>query len=580
MNKYNTLVNILDSICDSAPENFSSYKYAGKTEEQINQCRSKAYIHLFLLVSFGIEDFKTRHDLITDGPSDGGLDAYFIDQTTKTIYMIQSKFRSNSNNFESKEISFDDLMLMDIDRILNGDEIGQDGKAYNGKVKGFQNKLSNITDLPRYNYKIIILANLKNERLLDRLFGSYEREIFDYERTYQELVFPMCSSTYYKNRKIVIEMEIDGKIEEVNETFNTSYGNCDVTLLFVPILDIARMIRKYKNSILEFNPRNYLSMSKNKVNKGIKESACDNSDDFTLLNNGITMICSQYESTTRTGKKNTTKISMDDPQILNGGQTAYTLSKILEDENGTNELKGKKVLLKVISIYNNNDDNIRYNKFVNKISDATNKQSKIDEADRRSNDQTQRRLQTEIFEKFGLYYERKAGEFEDVLAKKIINSDMILKRDILLKSIWAFEGKCGEARNNSGDKIFKEEVFNQILHEDIDSGEAVYAYLIYKNIIKIEKQNKNNGYNIDKWGYALRYGKFAVLSAYAISYKYPNDIINFDYETNIFYLLDNWKKFEDYAKNKNEKYFGEQNEYDNYYKSANVDRDVLSFFGN
>lgn len=38
------------------------------------------------------------------------------------------------------------------------------------------------------------------------------------------------------------------------------------------------------------------------------------------------MICSQYESTTRTGKSNTTKITIDNPQILNGGQTAYVVS--------------------------------------------------------------------------------------------------------------------------------------------------------------------------------------------------------------------------------------------------------------
>lgn len=96
--------------------------------------------------------------------------------------MIQSKFRANSTNFENKEISADELTAMEIDRILDGEPEGEDGVAYNGKIKGFQAKLSKISDLPRYKYKIIILANLSSERLLQRLFGNYEKEIFNYEK--------------------------------------------------------------------------------------------------------------------------------------------------------------------------------------------------------------------------------------------------------------------------------------------------------------------------------------------------------------------------------------------------------------
>ena len=87
MNKYDTLLNILDNICNTAPDNFKSYCLQEKSEDEKNQIRSKAFIHLYLLVKFGLEDFKSRHDLITDGIDDGGLDAYFIDAETKYIYL-------------------------------------------------------------------------------------------------------------------------------------------------------------------------------------------------------------------------------------------------------------------------------------------------------------------------------------------------------------------------------------------------------------------------------------------------------------------------------------------------------------
>ena len=110
MNKYDTLLNILDNICNTAPDNFKSYCLQEKSEDEKNQIRSKAFIHLYLLVKFGLEDFKSRHDLITDGIADGGLDAYFIDAETKYIYLFQSKFRTNSQNFENKDISVDELI--------------------------------------------------------------------------------------------------------------------------------------------------------------------------------------------------------------------------------------------------------------------------------------------------------------------------------------------------------------------------------------------------------------------------------------------------------------------------------------
>ena len=582
MNKYDTLLNILDNICNTAPDNFKSYCLQEKSEDEKNQIRSKAFIHLYLLVKFGLEDFKSRHDLITDGIADGGLDAYFIDAETKYIYLFQSKFRTNSQNFENKDISVDELMAMEIDRIVEGKIESEDGNTYNRKIQGFQKKLSDICDLPRYKFKIIILANLKSDKLLNKLFGSYERDIFNYQRTYKELVFPMCSSTYYKNENIVVKMEVEGKIEEVTETFATSFGNCNVTLLFVPIINIAQIINKYKNSILEFNPRNYLSMSKNPVNKGIKESACESNCDFTLLNNGITMICSQYESTTRTGKSNTTKITIDNPQILNGGQTAYTLSKILDtEENCFEKMQGKKVLLKVISIYKDDQSETDYRTFVNKISDATNKQTKIDEADRRANNEIQVKLQNDIYEKYGLYYERKAGEFEEALSKGLIYKDMIIKRDVLLKTLWAYNGKCGEARNYSGDKIFNKDVFDEIMLGNVTAEITIYSYRIHKELMELDKLYKKQDYNSSEWGGAIRYGKFAVISAYAI--LFPCLDLEDDEEVlreNTKKVLEMWKKFEEFVREReeNKRYSCNQDEFVNYYKSSNVDKDVADYF--
>ena len=86
----------------------------------MGHARSRAFIHLFLKVRFGLTHFKEREQFLTDDPQDGGIDGYFLDEEHKTIYLIQSKFRSSEINFKEKEILFSELLQMDVDRVVDG----------------------------------------------------------------------------------------------------------------------------------------------------------------------------------------------------------------------------------------------------------------------------------------------------------------------------------------------------------------------------------------------------------------------------------------------------------------------------
>jgi len=115
--KYNILLRILDNLCYEAPPGFLSYKNLD-SEEKIAKARSRAFIHLLLKVRFGLLKFSEREELITDGPQDGGIDAYFIDRENKKIYFIQSKFGSTAENFDNKTMSANDLIKMEVKNII------------------------------------------------------------------------------------------------------------------------------------------------------------------------------------------------------------------------------------------------------------------------------------------------------------------------------------------------------------------------------------------------------------------------------------------------------------------------------
>ena len=199
MTKYDTLVKILDILRKEAPESYKFYHPLESDEDNLNKARARAYIHLYLKVKFGLLSFEEREKYVTDGSYDGGIDAYYIDGENKKVYFIQSKFRNSGDTFESREIKYEELINMDIDRITEGYKKDENGNSYNGKILTLIEDLQKIPDMGRYKYEIVILANTKDvsQNKLRKISDSNPVEEFNFKRTYNELVFPIVSGTFY-----------------------------------------------------------------------------------------------------------------------------------------------------------------------------------------------------------------------------------------------------------------------------------------------------------------------------------------------------------------------------------------------
>lgn len=579
--KYQTLVNILDKICEEAPSNFVSYKADKNNIDKVNEARSKAFIHLFLKVKCGMINFDERHNFITDGTQDGGVDAYHIDQENKKILFIQSKFRTNQNNFEKKKITANDLVSMEIQRILKGEKTDSRNVEFSEKIKKFQGEWSKIGDQAHYKYYVVILGNLENysEEQIKRIIDNSYYEIFDFKRSYNELVFPLCAGTYYDPKEIKITIDLTSKEQStLKQQISTNLGDFPIRVLFVPTKEIGRIMAKYKNSILKYNPRNFLSLSTSKVNKKIKESIVNaRANDFAIYNNGITMIADTFELSESTGTKNVGQVIMTDPQIINGGQTAYVLSKIYEDQknNDYSIFDGKEVMLKVIILSNDTEINAD---FIEQISNATNQQTRVEEADRRSNDKIQTVLEKEIFDTFGFFYERKRGEFYHGLDKNYIDRECIVNRYDLLKSYLAWLGDASNARRSGSETLFKEKKFKEIMKKQSDYKKMFFSYRLLKNIEVMEMKEK------DIFGSSIKYGKMAIISAIAIlSNNEDIDTSNVDgvAKEQIKEVSLKWNDFIKYViENKeNKSYVSDKNlDFDMYYKGSTVNKNIKDFF--
>lgn len=601
-NQYKTLVNILDKIILEVPKNKYQKRYGTDNDEQKDQSRAKAFIHLFLMAKHGLLDFAEREKFVTDGAYDGGVDGYYIDQSAKMIYLIQSKFRTTAENFVEKEIDVDELLCMDIDRILKGDESDEQGNAYNGKILGLQRELQKLKNPAKYEHKVIILANTDfNSQQLNRLTGGFDAEVINFSRTYKELVFPVVSGNYFCESELTVDINLANS-EHPRIKYKVNLGNeqANITVLFVPTVEIAKILHKYKNSILKFNPRSYLDMKKNSVNSEILKTLTESdNNEFAVFNNGITFISSDCNFTEKTGKKNTASLSLSQPQIINGGQTAFTLSKAYEENCESLEIlkkvfKGKEVLVKIISFsgeeYDEFSDEVEETEpdiyssnqleIIENVSQATNRQSPINEADRKANDESQIKFQQTAFEQIGMYYERKRGEFGDGLTRKFIKRDELIKRDDLVRCILACNAKPGEARKSSQKYLFSDKIIDTYLGKVDLHNNYLKAYLAFNMLKNLEREFKKQGdrYSVKQYGSAFRYGKFAVISA--LFTKYEGIISLGNIREKLLLILQDWLLFEEKVieMDTNQSYFVNDQNMLNYYKSNNVNDDVRTFF--
>lgn len=586
---YKTLCNVLDSLRAEAPTSAKIYHPPASNADGIIQARSRALLHLYLKARFGLISFSEREEFVTDGPYDGGIDAYYIDKKNKIIHILQSKFRANASNFSTTGLTATELLKMDVVRIVkDGERKDESGNPYNDKIhKGLQKAIQKLTDLANYDFKIVLLGNTEQFSLTDlkKLIEGYQVDQFPHNRIYSTLLFPVVNGTYFSEPNLTIEINLSNVIGQshLDYAVKAEQLKTNIKLLFVPTREIGRIMDAYKNSVLQHNPRSFLELSNNPVNQDIERSIRETtSNSFALFNNGITIISDETRITSNTAQSNTDQIILKNPQLVNGGQTAYTLGRIYSECGQSGDFsvfKGKEVLLRVITFVASKTPSSEPHRLalLGAISKASNSQTKVDESDRRSNDPIQLKLQSQFFDSNGLYYERKKGEFNDGLRAGYITGDLLVGRDKLVRVCLAGDYKVSQARS-SITKFYQPDQLDTIL-KITDVNKYAYGYEAMRHLERLRTsapKTPKDRYNTKLYGQGLRYGQYAILAA-CINGGLPNEKTESDA---LEILLNQWIQFETWVMNQpaNSGYkIGPAFDYANYYKGSTVGDNVKAY---
>jgi hypothetical protein len=363
---------------------------------------SEAFIYYSLNRILGI-DINEITSCITDGQFDRGIDAIFIEssENRKIIHLFQMKcyenFKPTARNFPSNETSKILSFLDDLLQASDNMESTCNSLLYS-KVKTIWDLLAQEP----YDIHIHFCTNAQNLEETHRdSFLSTLRSRSQYIVLKEYDLNTMSAievGSRKKERTLSIKLFEENNFERSDGAMRGLIGSIKAQEL-IKFLTDDTVPGKIDETLFEENIRLYLG-EKNEVNYKIYKSALSqNSAEFWYLNNGITIVCDSYKYITNLSNA---PVSIKNPQIVNGGQTSFSLFEAYS--KNFKQLEKVKVLVKIIET----DDA----QFRARIAEATNSQTVIRSRDLRSNDTVQITLE-DALKDHGYFYERKNDQYAD-----------------------------------------------------------------------------------------------------------------------------------------------------------------------
>lgn len=220
--------------------------------------------------------------------------------------------------------------------------------------------------------------------------------------------------------------------------------------------------KQLKDEFFDTNVRDYLGERK-LINESIIQTAQEKEgiENFWAMNNGITIVGDAVRSVS------STCILIENPQIINGCQTIYSLHSASRNKKLPD---GLKVFVKMIQV---GDPQIQQD-----IINASNSQNTVDYTSFRANDTIQRHIEKFLSSR-GCYYERRANYYKRK-GKKGLDVISIKKMSQIIQAIFLKESI--KALNDVRKIFDNENLYSKIFNTDTDYNAYLFAHKLYKKI--------------------------------------------------------------------------------------------------
>ena len=266
--------------------------------------------------------------------------------------------------------------------------------------------------------------------------------------------------------------------KEINYKNVTSYHTAreiKYYLLTVDVKDYHNFLSRNSmidDRLFEWNIRGFLGAGKN-VSKDIKNSLVSGKELF-FLNNGVTIIADEI-------KHVNSKVSLKNPQIVNGQQTSYVLYNHFLNEDLFDKFN-QTIFVKLIET---SDEKLRDDIII-----GTNSQNSVAESQTYANDNLQRIVEQILAENGYFYQRRKTQVFKGKNRHKIY--DIVLLCQVIGSIVYR---KHADARRRPSNFVIND--YEKIFNKNKDSEFYINSIVIYENCLSEMLKNDilKNEYN-------------------------------------------------------------------------------------
>lgn len=404
---------------------------------------------------------------LTDGTQDGGIDAIINDPSSEgnDVIIIQSKYYENT--------------------VLDSDAVAAEFVKIKGTIKDLRNN-----KVAEYNDRVVTAFRNATSQMEDDgeirviLFTSYQPSG---KREYNKLEKTMRNALSEYECEINCGADIESEIEICeNGNLSVDYDKLkldkkdnyleyeDSVIVNISAQSLQDLYTRRRNGLLGRNLRYYVRQKA--VDTGIAETIARTPENFWYKNNGVVIVCDDFEI-------DGTEIKLTNFSIVNGGQTTNRISQV-------DISKDFFLQCKVVKTKGQNGE--EKDLFILGIADATNSQKPIKPADLKANTPEQLRLRSRLNNQ-GVYYITKKG---DKTPKQYAEPYQTTKMETVGKlGLAATLQMPGSARANSK-KMFNDEYYYPIFGNDAKEGviaDLLRISFYYDNFLKTDL--KARGYD-------------------------------------------------------------------------------------
>jgi len=288
--------------------------------------KSLAFTHLCICTVLDLDD-ETAFECLTEGGGDFGIDALHLSEEHDgefVITLVQSKYKRDLNveaNFPEDGIT----KLVSAIRLIFAPSA--ELKYINARLAA---KVETARSLISDGYiPLVRTLACNNGRSWNQAAQEYiDLQKFGDQVTWDHVNHDLLIKISQSTKAVSETLKFSGKavIEDMNFS-RVFVGRIAVT-------EIAALIERHGERLLERNIRRYLGLQGNRVNEAISKTLqTEEKENFYFYNNGITLTCDQFSHNAL--QQGDYQVRIENLQIINGGQTCMTIFRTVQQVQKT-----------------------------------------------------------------------------------------------------------------------------------------------------------------------------------------------------------------------------------------------------